>query len=81
MAENPKPMTDRDIYQLTLIFIVTQIEHLTKTLKAYYDQHQATLEVPSCSSPRTASSQSRKYARERNSISPSRNFSAHIRWS
>jgi 7-cyano-7-deazaguanine synthase in queuosine biosynthesis len=40
MAENPKPTTDFN--QLTLIILIAQIEHLTKTLKAYYDQHQAT---------------------------------------
>jgi hypothetical protein len=28
--------------QLTFTVLVTQIEHLTKTLKAYYDQRQAT---------------------------------------
>jgi hypothetical protein len=40
MAENPKPTTDPN--QLTLLFLFIEIEHLTKTLKAYYDQHQAT---------------------------------------
>ena len=40
MAENPKPTTDPN--QLTLIILFAQIEHLTETLKAYYDQHQAT---------------------------------------
>jgi hypothetical protein len=40
MAENPRPTTDWNQLMLMVLFI--QIEHLTKTLKAYYDQHQAT---------------------------------------
>jgi hypothetical protein len=34
--ENPRPTTDPN--QLTLIILFAQIEHLTKTLKPYYDQ-------------------------------------------